>query len=219
MKKVDRKKKAEAVKDYLSSGQSLIVVAARHGISVETLRKAVGPSRMRKRGKKKAITRVPSVVQAALFPSLASGGKTNRKRKIKDLSSENANKRWNKTEVALLIDSVRDGLTVSETAKLLGRSNTAVIQRKSILITKGVMKDPTRFPIPDGIKRIRKQMDIPEVLENDLPVVDPMPMDTAASSSSLKMIGLEDLADLVKRFGLDVTITISGDVTTVHMQS
>jgi transposase-like protein len=218
MKKVDRKKKAEAVKDYLSSGQSLIVVAARHGISVETLRKAVGPSRMRKRGKK-VITRVPSVVQAALFPSLASGGKTNRKRKIKDLSSENANKRWNKTEVALLIDSVRDGLTVSETAKLLGRSNTAVIQRKSILITKGVMKDPARFPIPDGIKRIRKQMDIPEVLENDLPVVDSMPMDTAASSSSLKMIGLEDLADLVKRFGLDVTITISGDVTTVHMQS
>jgi hypothetical protein len=218
MKKVDRKKKAEAVKDYLSSGQSLIVVAARHGISVETLRKAVGPSRMRKRGKK-VITRVPSVVQAALFPSLAAGGKTNRKRKIKDLSSENANKRWNKTEVALLIDSVRDGLTVSETAKLLGRSNTAVIQRKSILITKGVMKDPTRFPIPDGIKRIRKQMDIPEVLENDLPVVDLMPLDNTASSSSLKMIGLEDLADLVKRFGLDVTITISGDVTTVHMQS
>jgi transposase-like protein len=218
MKKVDRKKKAEAVKDYLSSGQSLIVVAARHGISVETLRKAVGPSRMRKRGKN-VITRVPSVVQAALFPSLASGGNTNRKRKIKDLSSENANKRWNKTEVALLIDSVRDGLTVSETAKLLGRSNTAVIQRKSILITKGVMKDPTRFPVPDGIKRIRKQMDIPELVENDLPVVDLMPLDNTASSSSLKMIGLEDLADLVKRFGLDVTITISGDVTTVHMQS
>jgi len=216
MKKVDRKKKAEAVKDYLSSGQGLVIVAARHGISVETLRKAVGPSRIRKRGKKKAITRVPSVVQAALFPSLAAGGKRTKK---KDLSSENANKRWNKTEVALLIDSVRDGLTVSETAKLLGRSNTAVIQRKSILITKGVMKDPARFPIPDGIKRIRKQMDIPEVLENDLPVVYLMPLDNTASSTSLKMIGLEDLADLVKRFGLDVTITISGDVTTVHMQS
>ena len=207
MKKVDRKKKVEAVKDYLSSGQGLLVVSARHGISVETLRKAVGPSRIRKRGKRK--NAIASSAQATLFP--ASVKVPSARKGKKNEVFENSNKRWSRTEVSLLVDSVNDGLTAGETAKLLGRSKTAVMQRKHLLISKGVITDPLRFPIPDGIKRVRKEV-IEAVAEYDED-------NSVGVSPKIDSIDLVDLADLAKRFGLNVTITISGEVTTVNMHS
>jgi len=39
------------------------------------------------------------------------------------------------------------------------------------------------------------------------------------ASTKIDSIDLVDLADLAKRFGLNVTITISGEVTTVNMHS
>lgn len=206
MKKVDRKKKVEAVKDYLSSRQGLLVVSARHGISVETLRKAVGPTRIRKRGKPKNI--IASSPKSTLFPASVEVPST---RKEKNEVFENSNKRWSRTEVSLLIDSVNDGLTVGETAKLLGRSKNAVMQRKHLLIFEGVIPDPSRFPTPDGIKRVSKEV-IEAVAEYD--------EDKGLGvSTKINNIDLEDLADLVNRFGLNVTITISGEVTTVNMHS
>ena len=207
MKKVDRKKKVEAVKDYLSSGQGLLVVSARHGISVETLRKAVGPSRIRKRGKRK--NAIASSAQATLSP--ASVKVPSARKGKKNEVFENSNKRWSRTEVSLLVDSVNDGLTAGETAKLLGRSKTAVMQRKHLLISKGVITDPLRFPIPDGIKRVRKEV-IEAVAEYDED-------NGVGVSPKIDSIDLVDLADLAKRFGLNVTITISGEVTTVNMHS
>lgn len=209
MKKVDRKKKVEAVKDYLSSGQGLLVVSARHGISVETLRKAVGPSRIRKRGKRKNANAIASSAQATLFP--ASVKVPSARKGKKNEVFENSNKRWSRTEVSLLVDSVNDGLTAGETAKLLGRSKTAVMQRKHLLISQGVIPDPLRFPIPDGIKRVRKEV-IEAVAEYDEDKI-------VGASTKIDSIDLVDLADLAKRFGLNVTITISGEVTTVNMHS
>lgn len=198
MKKITKKKKAEAVKDYLSTGKSLAAVAALHQMSIETLRKAVGPSRMRKRGKKKAIA---SVVQTTLFNAS--------KRTRNNVKLENSHKRWTKTELELLVDSVKDGLTAGETAKLLGRTNAAIMQRKHMLIEQGVIPDPLRFPVPEGIKRTRKGVvEAVAVFEEEK---------STGSVPKLDNIDLVDLADLVKRFGLNVTITISGDVTTVNM--
>ena len=208
MKKITQKKKAEAVKDYLSSQQGLLAVAARHGISVETLRKAVGPSRIRKRGKIKRVA-VASAAQTVLFKS--SGERRSRKT---DTSTENANKRWGKADLSLLVDSITDGLTVGETAKLLGRTKPAVIQRKHLLIAQGEIQDPLRFPVPDGIKRTRKEAPV----EVEYAPVNLVAEERPSASVSFDRIDLVDLADLVKKYGLNVTITISGTVTTVNMQ-
>lgn len=208
MKKIDRKKKAEAVKDYLSSGDTLVIVAARHGMCTETLRKAVGPRRMKKKMKTSAKKRTVGV-QGSFFPEVVVASS---KKISKDVSFENNHKAWGATDISLLIDSVNDGLTVSETAKLLGRTNAAVSTRKHILIREGKIRDEVRFPVPEGIKRYRRGVEEPEVQ----PVVE-VEVEKERPGASIEHIDLMSLADLVKRFGLNVTITIDKGVTTVNM--
>ena len=208
MKKIDRKKKAEAVKDYLSSGDTLVIVAARHGMCTETLRKAVGPRRMKKKMKTGAKKRTVGV-QGSFFPEVVVASS---KKISKDVSFENNHKAWGATDISLLIDSVNDGLTVSETAKLLGRTNAAVSTRKHILIREGKIRDEVRFPVPEGIKRYRRGVDEPEVQ----PVVE-VEVEKETPRASIEHIDLMSLADLAKRFGLNVTITIDKGVTTVNM--
>ena len=208
MKKIDRKKKAEAVKDYLSSGDTLVIVAARHGMCTETLRKAVGPRRMKNKMKTSAKKRTIGV-QGSFFPEVVVASS---KKISKDVSFENNHKAWGATDISLLIDSVNDGLTVSETAKLLGRTNAAVSTRKHILIREGKIRDEVRFPVPEGIKRYRRGLEEPEVQ----PVVE-VEVEKERPGASIEHIDLMSLADLVKRFGLNVTITIDKGVTTVNM--
>lgn len=137
-RKISRKVKVSAVKDYVTSGESLRVVSARHGMSIETLRKyAMGKKRLKK-----------APVEA--------------KKTVVNL--ENANRRWKIEEDEMLRDAVMSNFTVDQTVDLFGRSRASVMCRKHLLISNGFI-DMARFKMPSGITRVRGLKSQPEIMK------------------------------------------------------
>jgi transposase-like protein len=155
---IDIKTRVSAVKDYVTSGEPLRVVAERHGISSETLRRFLG-DKVRK-GKKGRPVAVAKGVISIPFPASASV----KKRSKKDPNLPNANRRWTRSEDELLRDAVLGNFTVEETVELLGRTGAAVTTRKHILLDNGFINEK-RFKTPEGITRTRRTQ---EEIERDL---------------------------------------------------
>ncbi len=217
---IDVKTRVSAVKDYVTSGEPLRVVAERHGISSETLRRFLG-DKVRK-GKKGRPVAVAKGVISIPFPASASV----KKRSKKDPNRPNANRRWTRAEDELLRDAVLGNFTVEETVELLGRTGAAVTTRKHILLDNGFINEK-RFKTPEGITRTRRtQEEIERDLQNSFSAasVAVAPEETMSSPESaipsLSVEGptLRELAEIVKDFGVNINMTVTqgGTVIKIH---
>ena len=108
---------------------------------------------------------------------------------------------------------------VEETVDLLGRSAAAIYCHKSQLIDEGFIIDPeTRFVTPTGITRVRKPMEnaisapaIEAIVES---VKTHVSVPAPATTNSIE---LAQLAQIVKEFGVNITMSVTSEGTEVRM--
>ena len=204
-KSISVKTRLSAVNDYVRYGRSLREVAQKHGISGETLRRWLGDS-VRK-GRKGGVVGKSVPGKYTSRPSVLAK---------RNLGFNNQQKRWSKLEDESLIEAVHSGMTVEETAGLLGRTPAAIYTRKHILVTKGKLEE--RFVVPEGIKRTRK----PHSVEMPVEVTPVQSMTEVSEVPEVDMdditnLSLERLASVVSKFGVSLSINISEGVTSVQM--
>jgi len=209
--------KAAATKDYVHNNGTLRDVASKHGINPETLRRILG-SKVRPRGTRYLAD------GSVKTPSTING----RKVRTSTVSSAtpNSNQRWTQEEDEMLRDAVLSKMTVKETVELLGRTAPSIYCRKCQLIDEGFFNDPeTRFTLGKGIKRVRKPMthvlESPEVIEDVVEEVKehtaPVAAPVAAPASVNNSIELIQLAQIVKDYGVNITVNVTANGTEVKM--
>lgn len=202
--------KAAATRDYVTGNRTLKEVALTHGINPETLRRILG-NKVRPRGTRYL---ADGTVKT---PSTKNGRKirTSSQNKI----TSNSNRRWTQAEDEMLREAVLSKMTVGDTVDLLGRSAQAIYCHKSQLIDEGFISDPeTRFVTPTGITRVRKPMENPisapaieaivESVKTHVSVPAPAPSNS---------IELAQLAQIVKDFGVNITMSVTSEGTEVRM--
>lgn len=208
-KTISAKTRVAAVKDYVTTNATLREVAANYNISFETLRRWVG-NKVRPRGKNNKVTNTVSAIPVSLAP----------KRKYKSrrtAAHTNSSKRWSKAEDSLLRDAVDNNYTVKQTVKILGRTPSAIYCRKSQLINDGFFKNKkARFSTPKGSNR--KSIVKPTF---DNPIVESVITTKKVNKkqTNTKGVAYNDLARIVKDYGLSVTISITESGTEVKMHS
>lgn len=200
--------KTAATRDYVTGNKTLKEVALTHGIHYETLRRILG-NKVRPRG-----TRY-------LEDGTVKKPTTKNGRKIRKSSQNkitpNSNLRWTKTEDEMLRDAVLSKMTVEETVDLLGRSAQAIYCRKSQLIDDGFIVDPdTRFVTPSGITRVRKPMENSVSAPAIEAIVESVKTHMSAPDHT-NYIKLEQLAQIVKDFGVNITMSVTYEGTEVRM--
>jgi len=207
--------KSAAIKDYVHNNKTLRDVATKHGINPETLRRILG-NKVRPRG-----TRYLSD-GSVKTPGTING----RKVRTSTVSSAtpNSNRRWTQAEDEMLRDAVLSKMTVKETVDLLGRTAPSIYCRKCQLIDEGFFNDPeTRFTLPTGIKRVRKPMahvlSTPEIIEGVVEdiVEEVKEIPSAAPASVNSTIELIQLAQIVKDYGVNITVSVTSTGTEVKM--
>jgi hypothetical protein len=209
--------KAAATKDYVHNNGTLRDVASKHGINPETLRRILG-SKVRPRGTRYLAD------GSVKTPSTING----RKVRTSTVSSAtpNSNQRWTQEEDEMLRDAVLSKMTVKETVELLGRTAPSIYCRKCQLIDEGFFNDPeTRFTLGKGIKRVRKPMthvlESPEVIEDVVEEVKehtaPVAAPVATPASVNNSIELIQLAQIVKDYGVNITVNVTANGTEVKM--
>jgi hypothetical protein len=213
--------KAAATKDYVHNNKTLRDVANTHGINPETLRKILG-SKVRPRGTRYLAD------GSVKTPGTINGRKV-RKSTVSS-ATPNSNQRWTMTEDEMLRDAVLSKMTVRETVELLGRTAPSIYCRKCQLIDEGFFNDPeTRFTLGKGIKRVRRPMAhvlsapdviedvIEEVKEIPVPVAAPVAAPVTAPASVNNSIELIQLAQIVKDYGVNITVNVTANGTEVKM--
>ena len=212
---IKRAVKSAAIKDYLQNNKTLREVADSHGINMETLRKALG-SRVRPRGTRYLAD------GSVKSPGIKNGRKI-RTSKASELTPR-SNKRWTSTEDELLRDAVVTGMTVNETVELLGRTAVSIYCRKCYLLDNGYIPNPeTRFALAKGIKRPRKVenttieriVEIEEARDEE----EKVPSAPMNQTTTINSIELEELAKLVKSYGVNITVSVTSSGTEVKMHS
>jgi transposase-like protein len=203
-KSISVKTRLSAINDYVRSTESLRDVAKKYDVSGETLRRWLGDS-VRKGRKAEVVGK--SAPGRYTRPSVLAK---------RNLGFGNQQKRWSKLEDESLVEAVHSGMTVEETAGLLGRTPAAVYSRKHILVTKGKLEQ--RFVVPEGIKRTRK----PRLVEMPVEVTPVQSMTEVSEVPEVDMdditnLSLERLASVVSKFGVSLSINISEGVTSVQM--
>ncbi len=209
-RKIPRNVKVAAMKAYVAEEKTLKQVGKEFNINPESLRRWLG-DKVRPRGSHfKGVSR-------KITPVVIS---TKKHTKIKSSDIPNNNKRWTAEEDEMLRDAVLSKMTVKETIDLMGRSKASIYCRKSQLIDDGFINDEVRFPVPSGIKRVRKVMDTPMDVEATIEaIVEETPVVKEVSSETPKVnnIELSDLARLVKEFGVNVTVSVTDKGMEVKM--
>jgi hypothetical protein len=205
---IANKVKAAAIREYVHNNKSLREVSETHGINIESLRKFLG-NKVRPRG-----TRYLSD-GSVKTPGIKNG----RKERTSKVSSAtpNSNRRWTRSEDEMLREAVISKMTVKETMDLLGRTPASLYSRKCHLINSGFIKDPEmRFVVPAGITRVRRPMehamDTPEceaVVEKE--ITSPS---TGTISNTIELI---QLAQIVKDYGVNITVSVTSSGTEVKM--
>jgi hypothetical protein len=207
--------KTAAIKDYVHNNKTLKAVANTHGINPETLRRILG-NKVRPRG-----TRY--LADGSVKTPASINGRKVRTSTV-SAATPNSNRRWTKTEDELLRDAVLSKMTVKETVDLLGRTAPSIYCRKCQLIDEGFFNDPeTRFTLGTGIKRVRKPMahvlSTPEVIEGVVEdvVEEVKEIPSAAPASVNSTIELIQLAQIVKDYGVNITVSVTSAGTEVKM--
>jgi len=213
---ISKKVREVAVKSYVKDGVSIADAAKNAGVGYESVRRwlnEAGISTSRKSRERVAISNKKSD-----YPR--------------------CNTAWTRGEDEVLRDAVLSGMTVKETADLLGRTKASIYCRKVSLINRGVIEDPmTRFTIPDGIKRNRKIKETEPVvegiilddteidvdfdnitIEKDVETVkDDAASDDVNTPIKMNVPELSDLAKIVKEYGVNVTVSVSTSGMEVKM--
>jgi hypothetical protein len=209
--------KAAAIKDYVHNNKTLRDVATKHGINPETLRRILG-SKVRPRGTRYLAD------GSVKTPASINGRKV--RTSTTSAATPNSNQRWTATEDEMLRDAVLSKMTVKETVELLGRTAPAIYCRKCQLIDEGFISDPeTRFTLPTGITRVRKPMEnvlstpevIEEVVNDHVEEVKDTPAPMSATASVNSSIELIQLAQIVKDYGVNITVSVTSAGTEVKM--
>jgi transposase-like protein len=209
--------KKAATKDYVHNNKTLKEVANTHGINSETLRRILG-NKVRPRGTRYLTD------GSVKTPRTINGRKA--RTSTASAATPNSNRRWTRTEDELLRDAVLSKMTVKETVDLLGRTVPAIYSRKCQLIDGGFFNDPeTRFTLGKGIKRVRRPMthvlSAPEVIEDVIEEVKEIPVPVAAPvtapASVNNSIELIQLAQIVKDYGVNITVSVTSTGTEVKM--
>jgi transposase-like protein len=204
MNRISKKVKTEAVKDY-RGGMTLRQVASKYGVSSESVRRWTG-SKVRARGKRIPVS---DPNQMSLMP-IAKRGIRTRKSPF-NTGVLNANKRWTKLDDEVLRDAVLDNMTVDETKSLLGRSEASIYSRKTILIDRGFIDENLRFPVPQGVKRNRPTGIVPKKEE--------VSEEIKTNPVDLGKIGLSELAQIVRDYGVGVTLSVTQQGTEVKLHN
>jgi len=204
--------KAAATRDYVTGNRTLKEVALTHDINPETLRRILG-NKVRPRGTRYL---ADGTVKT---PSTKNGRKIRTSSQKK--STPNSNQRWSKAEDEMLREAVLSKMTVEDTVDLLGRSAQAIYCHKSQLIDEGFIIDPeTRFVVPTGITRVRRPI---EFLDPTSPPVDEAIVESVKTHVSVpapapaNSIELAQLAQIVKEFGVNITMSVTSEGTEIRM--
>jgi len=204
--------KAAATRDYVTGNRTLKEVALTHDINPETLRRILG-NKVRPRGTRYLAD------GSVKTPSTKNGRKIRTSSQKK--STPNSNRRWSKAEDEMLREAVLSKMTVGDTVDLLGRSAQAIYCHKSQLIDEGFIIDPeTRFVVPTGITRVRRPI---EFLDPTSPPVDEAIVESVKTHVSVpapapaNYIELAHLAQIVKEFGVNITMSVTSEGTEVRM--
>lgn len=214
--------KRAAIKEYTQNNKSLRVVADMYELNEETLRRILG-NKVRPRGTRylpDGSVKIPGVINGRKVRTSTTSS-----------STPNSNRRWSNEEDEMLRDAVLSKMTVKETIELLGRTAPAIYCRKCQLIDEGFFNNPeTRFTLSKGITRVRKPMahalETPEVVEAIVksPIVEVSTTevkdstDTGVAPASVNNnIELIQLAQIVKDYGVSITVDVTTNGTEVKM--
>lgn len=207
--------KAAAIKDYVHNNKTLREVANTYGINLETLRRILG-NKVRPRGTRYLAD------GSVKTPGIKNGRKI-RTSKVSS-ATPNSNRRWTQSESEMLREAVISKMTVRETVDLLGRTAPAIYSRKCHLINSGFIKDAEmRFVIPTGITRVRRPMehvmDSPEIeaVVEIKEIQTPVRAHVSAPASVNNSIELSQLAQIVKDYGVNITVCVTSTGTEVKM--
>ena len=200
--------KAAATRDYVTGNRTLKEVALTHGINPETLRRILG-NKVRPRG-----TRY--LADGTVKTPSTKNGRKIRTSSVKKLTP-NSNRRWTQTEDEMLRDAVLSKMTVGDTVDLLGRSSASIYCHKNQLINEGFISDPeTRFVVPPGITRVRKPMENAISAPAIEAIVESVKTHVSAPAPT-NSIELVQLAQIVKDFGVNITMSVTSEGTEVRM--
>lgn len=218
-----KKERAEIVRDYVMNGLTLREAAEKHGVTAETVRKWAG-SKVRPRGTRYPVKTLESKGDP-LFPG----------------SYTNSCKRWTRKDDEFIQESVISGLTVKDVSELLGRTKASVWTRKHVLIQQGFIKDPKiRFPFPEGTTKAYHTRKVqPKSLPKEIQEPTPEPvinkkettekkarksskpvkshMLKSADKVKIGTIRICDLAKLVKKHGVKVTVKVQKKGTEIQI--
>ena len=201
--------KTAATRDYVTGNRTLKEVALTHNINPETLRRILG-NKVRPRG-----TRYLS--DGTIKTPTTKNGRKIRKSSQNKITP-NSNRRWTQAEDEMLREAVLSKMTVEETVDLLGRSAAAIYCHKSQLIDEGFIVDPeTRFVTPTGITRVRKPMENAISAPAIEAIVESVKTHVSVPSHSSNAIELTQLAQIVKEFGVNITVSVTSEGTEVKM--
>lgn len=212
---IANKVKAAAIREYVHNNKSLKEVSETQGINMETLRKILG-NKVRPRGTRYLAD------GSVKTPGIKNGRKI-RTSKVSS-ATPNSNRRWTQSEDEMLREAVISKMTVKETVDLLGRTAPAIYSRKCHLINSGFIKDAEmRFVIPTGITRVRRPMehvmDTPEIeaVVEMKEIQTPVRAHVSAPASVNNSIELIQLAQIVKDYGVNITVSVTSSGTEVKM--
>jgi transposase-like protein len=201
--------KTAATRDYVTGNRTLKEVALTHNINPETLRRILG-NKVRPRGTRYLAD------GSVKTPSTKNGRKIRTSSQKK--STPNSNRRWSKAEDEMLREAVLSKMTVEDTVDLLGRSAQAIYCHKSQLIDEGFIIDPeTRFVTPTGITRVRKPMNNVLATPAIEAIVESVKTHVSVPSHSSNAIELTQLAQIVKDFGVNITMSVTSEGTEIRM--
>jgi len=201
--------KAAATRDYVTGNRTLKEVALTHDINPETLRRILG-NKVRPRG-----TRY--LADGTIKTPITKNGRKIRKSSVNKITP-NSNRRWTQAEDEMLREAVLSKMTVEDTVDLLGRSAQAIYCHKSQLIDEGFIIDPeTRFVTPTGITRVRKPMNNVLATPAIEAIVESVKTHVSVPSHSSNAIELTQLAQIVKDFGVNITMSVTSEGTEIRM--
>jgi transposase-like protein len=215
-KQIPKNVKVAAMKAYVADGKTLRQAADDHGITAESLRRWLGDKVRKKGAYSKSKSEAGSTSPVSRASIVARKPRTSKASEV----NVRSNKRWTLMEDELLRDAVLSKMTVKETVDLLGRTPVSIYCRKNYLIDSGFINGSTKFVMPSGIKRVRKQMetsfDNTEVEAIvDIPETEPL----QESNGAYQNIELSDLAKVVRDYGVNITVSMTSRGMEVKMSN